>query len=88
MTIILPQIAIQHDFQTVIAEVKEGIIPQESFWVSCYKESSVHGRVNVRRALGEVQLIPEAIEFEKSPHVRLINNQFASINLVERIGCI
>ncbi|KAF8512950.1 WD40-repeat-containing domain protein [Hysterangium stoloniferum] len=70
MTIVLPQITVQHDFQTVISEVQEGIISEESFWVSCYKQenSSVHGRVNVCRAPGQVQLTPEAVEFERSPH--------------------
>ena len=52
-TIVLPVINIQHDFTNVIADIQDGTIQQEDFWVSCYKkgESSVHGKVNV--SLGE-----------------------------------
>lgn len=45
----LPIATIQHDFQTVISEVHSGIIPFDSFWVSCYKTSvpSVHAKILV-----------------------------------------
>jgi len=45
--IILPRITIQHDFQSVITDVREGTVPSEEFWISCYKlnEPSVHGKV-------------------------------------------
>jgi proteasomal ATPase-associated factor 1 len=74
MSIILPQVTIQHDFQTVIAEVKEAIIPEEPFWVSCYKQDhqSVHGKVKVQRQSdGHVDLIPDGIEFQRGDHVRV-----------------
>ncbi|KAF8587734.1 WD40 repeat-like protein [Ramaria rubella] len=73
MSIILPQVTIQHDFQTVIAEVQEAIIPEEPFWISCYKQGhpSVHGRVKVSKKVdGGIDLIPEGLEFEKSEHGR------------------
>lgn len=73
MSIILPQITIQHDFQSVIADVKDGTVPSEPFWISCYKKdsNSVHGRVTVERKSGGINLIPEGIEFKKDEHVRL-----------------
>ncbi len=48
-SIILPICTIQHDFQTaVIRDVRDGALPEDKFWVSCYKkgEPSVHGKVS------------------------------------------
>lgn len=48
-SIILPICTIQHDFQTgVIRDVLDGTLPEDKFWVSCYKhgEPSVHGKVS------------------------------------------
>ena len=48
-SIILPISTIQHDFQTaVISDVLDGTLPEDKFWVSCYKygEPSVHGKVS------------------------------------------
>lgn len=44
--ILLPIVTVQHDFQSVITDVKEGTVPSEAFWISCYKlnETSVHGK--------------------------------------------
>ena len=43
----LPIVTIQPDFQSVIADVRDGVVHDESFWISCYKtgEPSVHGKV-------------------------------------------
>lgn len=51
--IILPIATVQPDFENLITDIKDGIVPEETFWVSCYKtgEESVHGRV--RLALNE-----------------------------------
>ncbi|EKM58478.1 uncharacterized protein PHACADRAFT_117466, partial [Phanerochaete carnosa HHB-10118-sp] len=51
--ITLPISTVQHDFESLITDVKDGIVPEETFWVSCYKtgEESVHGKV--RLALSE-----------------------------------
>ena len=48
-TINLPISSIQPDFEAVINEVKEGIVPEDSFWLSFYKsgETSVHGKVTL-----------------------------------------
>ena len=48
-TINLPISSIQPDFEAVINEVKEGIVPEDSFWLSFYKsgETSIHGKVTL-----------------------------------------
>ncbi len=53
-SITLPIATVQPDFENVISDVREGRIPEDSFWLSSYKmgEPSVHGRVEV--ALDEV----------------------------------
>ena len=45
----LPVVTVQPSFTEVIQEVRDGIIPSEKFWVSCYKDSepSMHAKVNV-----------------------------------------
>jgi proteasomal ATPase-associated factor 1 len=47
--ITLPVATIQHDFQSVIIDVREGTVPFEDFWISCYRPDcpSVHGQVRV-----------------------------------------
>lgn len=49
----LPIATIQTDFESVISDVRDGLVADESFWLSCYKtgEPSVHGKV--RAALDE-----------------------------------
>ncbi|KAI8996582.1 WD40 repeat-like protein [Trametes punicea] len=46
-TIVLPICTVQHDFQAVMRDVLDGIVPEDNFWLSCYKlgEPSVHGKV-------------------------------------------
>ncbi|KAF9652621.1 WD40 repeat-like protein [Thelephora ganbajun] len=45
--IFLPIATVQHDFETVVTDVREGTVPFEDFWISCYhqNEPSVHGKV-------------------------------------------
>ena len=67
--IILPIVSIQHDFQTVISDVKDNTVAEEAFWVSCYKtgQTSVHGKVHV--SLAERAMILQSkngIQFEKA----------------------
>ncbi|KAH9935945.1 WD40 repeat-like protein [Epithele typhae] len=47
--IILPISTVQHDFQAVVQDVLDGLVPEDKFWVSCYKteEPSVHGKAVV-----------------------------------------
>lgn len=46
----LPIVTIQPDFNSVISDVRDGAVPDESFWLSCYKtgETSVHGKVRAK----------------------------------------
>lgn len=45
----LPISTIQPDFESVINDVKEGLLPEDSFWLSFYKsgEPSVHGKISL-----------------------------------------
>lgn len=45
--IFLSTAAVQHDFETVVTDVREGTVSSEDFWISCYhqNEPSVHGKV-------------------------------------------
>ena len=46
--IVLPICTVQHDFQSVVQEIVDGLVPDDKFWVSCYKlgEPSVHGKAS------------------------------------------
>ncbi|KZV88425.1 hypothetical protein EXIGLDRAFT_696669 [Exidia glandulosa HHB12029] len=52
----LPYTTVQHDFPSVISDVRESVIASEDFWISCYREgsTSVHGKVNVSHDSGLV----------------------------------
>lgn len=73
----LPIVTVQPDFDAVATDVRDGVVPDETFWVSCYKtgEPSVHGKV--RAALDEkdrnlVQFEAQGgVEFE---HVHEVSN--------------
>jgi len=57
----------------VIAEVQEAVIPEEPFWISCYKHEheSVHGKVKVQSSgRGQADLSPEdGVDFQRGEHV-------------------
>ncbi|KZT09268.1 WD40 repeat-like protein [Laetiporus sulphureus 93-53] len=46
--ILLPIAAVQPDFTSSLSEVRDGLVPEETFWLSCYKheEPSIHGKVH------------------------------------------
>ena len=52
-SIVLPIVTVQTDFETIVNDVFSGFVPEDNFWLSCYKtgETSVHGKV--RLALNE-----------------------------------
>ncbi|KAF9497200.1 WD40 repeat-like protein [Pleurotus eryngii] len=60
---ILPISTIHPEFATIIAETRSGVIPGDTFWVSCYKsgEPSVHGKVKVE--LDENDATREKVSF-------------------------
>ncbi|KAH9846028.1 WD40 repeat-like protein [Lenzites betulinus] len=43
---VLPICTVQHDFKDMGKDVLDGMVPEDTFWVSCYKfgEPSVHGK--------------------------------------------
>ena len=45
--LVLPICTVQPDFLSVISDINQGLVPEETFWLSCYKagEPSVHGKV-------------------------------------------
>lgn len=47
--IILPIATVQDGFQSIIDDVFNGLVPEDNFWLSCYKtgEQSVHGKVHL-----------------------------------------
>jgi proteasomal ATPase-associated factor 1 len=76
--ITLPIVSVQSDLADVIADVDSGLVPADSFWLSCYLagEPSVHAKVqatldDVDRNL--VRFTPKDgdVDFVKSPTVRL-----------------
>ncbi|KZT25945.1 WD40 repeat-like protein [Neolentinus lepideus HHB14362 ss-1] len=50
--ITLPVVTIQHTLQTVIDDVRSGLVTSEDIWISCYKlgSTSVHGKAKVSLA--------------------------------------
>ena len=64
---IIPIVHVQHDFQTVVSDVQDGL-QAEDFWVSCYRTGrpSVHGKVRVSKGDGGVQLTSRlGVEFDR-----------------------
>ena len=45
----LPICSVQPDFEVSVNDVRDGIVPEETFWLSCYKTGtqSVHGEVHL-----------------------------------------
>lgn len=45
--VVLPIVTVQPDFGSVISDVRQALVSDEAFWLSCYKagETSVHGKV-------------------------------------------
>ena len=71
--IVLPISTIQPDFESLIADVKDGIVPEETFWVSCYKtgENSVHAKT--RLALNEYNR--DAVDYDGLGGVEFRGNE-------------
>ena len=48
-TIVLPIATVQPDFESIVNDVFSGLVPEDKFWLSCYKtgEDSVHGKVHI-----------------------------------------
>ncbi len=69
-TITLPICTIQTDFKSLIEDVRNGAVPEDTFWLSCYKtgEPSVHGKVHLTLNEIDRDLVvyegTEGVEFE------------------------
>lgn len=87
-SIILPVCTIQHDFQTaVISDVLDGTLPEDKFWVSCYKhgEPSVHGKVSATLDEQNRDLVLfvacDGVEFKDYGKVSVICVAYASLRV-------
>ena len=78
--ILLSIATVQHDFETVVTDVREGTVPSEDFWVSCYRqnEPSVHGKVRAEldeRDRHQVLLTGRGgVQIERGDQVRFRSN--------------
>lgn len=52
--LVLPVITIDPTFPTVIQDVDSGIVPSETFWMSCYRASEPSVHANIQVELDEV----------------------------------
>jgi proteasomal ATPase-associated factor 1 len=71
---------VQHDFETVVTDVREGTVPSEDFWISCYhqNEPSVHGKVRAELDEKERHLVSlkgrDGVQIERGEQVRFGSN--------------
>lgn len=78
--IFLPITTVQHDFEVVATDVREGTVPTEDFWISCYHQSepSVHGKVRAELDEKDRHLVllkgRDGVEIERGDQVRSESN--------------
>jgi len=78
--IFLPITTVQHDFEVVVTDVREGTVPSEDFWISCYhqNEPSVHGKVRAELDEGDRHLVllngRDGVQIERGDLVRIGSN--------------
>jgi hypothetical protein len=78
--IFLPITTVQHDFEAVVTDVREGTVPTEDFWISCYhqNEPSVHGKVRAELDERDRHLVllegREGVQIEQGDPVRIGSN--------------
>jgi proteasomal ATPase-associated factor 1 len=67
--IFLPQIALQHDFASVFADVRDNTVVAEDIYLSCYRpgSQSIHGKVTVSKD----ETAPDALVLESRGGVEL-----------------
>ncbi len=86
--ITLPIATVQADFQTSIADVTSGLIPEDNFWLSCYKsgKESVHGKVHLSLNERDRNLVDykgtEGVNFARNSEVGLCLSRIVSIYAV------
>jgi hypothetical protein len=78
--IFLPITTVQHDFETVVTDVREGTVSTEDFWISCYQqnEPSVHGKVRAELDEKDRRLVllegRDGVQIERGDQVRIRSN--------------
>jgi len=78
--IFLPITTVQHDFEAVVTDVREGTVPFEDFWISCYhqNEPSVHGKVRAELDEEDRHLVllkgKDGVQIERGELVRIRSN--------------
>ena len=79
--IFLPITTVQHDFEAVATDVREGTVPSEDFWISCYhqNEPSVHGKVRAELDEKDRHLVllegRDGVQIERGGQVRFGSNR-------------
>lgn len=74
--ILLSITTVQHDFEAVVTDVREGTVSSEDFWVSCYRqnEPSVHGKVRAELDERDRHLVllkgRDGVQIERGEQVR------------------
>ena len=78
--ILLSITTVQHDFEAVVTDVKEGTVHSEDFWISCYRqnEPSVHGKVQAELDEKDRHLVllkgRDGVQIERGEQVRCGSN--------------
>jgi len=78
--IFLPITTVQHDFEAVMTDVREGTVPSEDFWISCYHQNkpSIHGKVRAELDEGDRHLVllegRDGVHIERGDLVRIGSN--------------
>lgn len=78
--ILLSTTTVQHDFEAVVTDVREGTVPSEDFWISCYRQNqpSVHGKVRAELDEKDRHLVllkgRDGVQIERGEQVRYGSN--------------
>lgn len=78
--ILLSIATVQHDFEAVVRDVREGTVLSEDFWISCYhqNEPSVHGKIRAELDEKDRQLVllkgRDGVQIELGEQVRCRSN--------------
>lgn len=91
--IFLPITSVQHDFETVVTDVREGTVSSEDFWVSCYhkNEPSVHGKVRAELDEEDRRLVllegRDGVQIERGDQVHIGPNLHPAVQALKAFFC-
>ena len=83
---VLPIATIQVDFESLVDDVFNGLVPEEKFWLSCYKtgEQSLHGKIHIALNEQDRNVVDYeglgGVKFGKGADVRELTNFFSLID--------